>query len=269
MSITVPNPFNLVVQKLTSIHVGRRLALVATLLVVPTMTQATYSIVATDSKTRQVGGSATSCIGSIPISIIYGSAPNHGAIHAQARFDYFISFNLLNKAAHLLAKNTPAAAVIGVITDPKVDPRYSERQYGVVEFGRAAGYTGTANNSYANDIQGTIETYAYSIQGNLLTSQAVLDQAKAAFVSGGCDLADRLMLALEAGAQNGEGDQRCTPNGIPSDSAFIHVDAADKTVVLHLEAVGTAPTSPLLKLRNQYNAWRKDNPCPKPILNEN
>ncbi len=267
MNITVPNRFDLVVQKLTSILVGRRLALVATLLVVPMTTQATYSIVATDSKTRQVGGSATSCIGSIPVSIIYGSAPNHGAIHAQARFD-FTSIYILKMVAHLLAKNTPAA-VIGVITDPEVDPMYSERQYGVVEFGRAAGYTGTANNSYANDIQGTFETYAYSIQGNILTSQAVLDQAKAAFVSGGCDLADRLMLALEAGAQNGEGDQRCTPNGIPSDSAFIHVDAADKTVVLHLEVVGTAPTSPLLKLQTQYNAWRKDNPCPKSILNEN
>jgi MYXO-CTERM domain-containing protein len=77
----------------------------------------------------------------------------------------------------------------------------------------------------------------------------------------GCDLADRLMRALEAGAHGGAGDTRCTPGGIPADSAFLQVDGEDGTVV-QLEAVNTAPADPIAMLRAQYDVWRAANPCP-------
>ena len=89
----------------------------------------------------------------------------------------------------------------------------------------------------------------------------MLTQSEAAF-AGGCDLADRLMLALEAGAQNGEGDSRCTGGGIPSDSGFLHVDNADGSVLLHISVTDTGPQSPLPELRQMYDAWRATNPCP-------
>jgi len=130
--------------------------------------------------------------------------------------------------------------------------------------GLSAGFTGSQNGDFANDVQGNVGAYVYSIQGNILTSSAVLAQAETAFRDGGgCDLADRLMLALEAGADNGEGDSRCTPGGIPSDSAFIHVDLPDGTVHLHLQAVNLT-TSPVADLRVLYDAWRLDNACPLP-----
>ncbi len=222
---------------------------------------ATYSIVATDTATGQVGGAGTSCVGSMSVYVIYGSAPGHGAVHAQAS----VNEAGRDEAARLLALDTPPADVIASITAPGFDWMASRRQYGVVDLsGRAAGYTGSDNGDYADDVQGTIETFTYSIQGNILTSAAVLDQAVSAFEGEGCDLADRLMLALEAGAVGGEGDSRCTPGGIPSDSAFIHVDLEDGTEYLHISVEGTAPTSPLLSLRSQYATWRAAHPCGEP-----
>jgi uncharacterized Ntn-hydrolase superfamily protein len=234
-------------------------------LVVAPPAGATYSIVATDSATEQVGGAGTSCVGSMSVYVIYGSAPGHGAVHAQAS----VNEGGRDEAARLLGLDTDPVDVIAAITDPGFDWMASRRQYGVVDLsGRAAGHTGSDNGDYADDVQGNVETFTYSIQGNILTSAAVLDQAVAAFEGEGCDLADRLMLALEAGAEGGEGDSRCTPGGIPSDSAFIHVDLEDGTEYLHISVEGTAPTSPLLSLRSQYAEWRASHPCDAPADEE-
>src|SRR5262249_60110707 len=99
----------------------------------------------------------------------------------------------------------------------------------------------------------------FSVQGNILTGPAVLDQAAAAFSSSGCDLADRLMLALEAGAHNGQGDSRCTPMGYPSDSAFLEVDREGEPAGSYLQLVvdQNPPADPIAPLRSMYDAWRR------------
>ena len=51
-----------------------RIALVL-VVVMATPAHATYSIVATDTGTRQVGGAVTSCVGSLSVRVIYGSVP--------------------------------------------------------------------------------------------------------------------------------------------------------------------------------------------------
>jgi len=75
----------------------------------------------------------------------------------------------------------------------------------------------------------------------LPTHGFAITQSAAAFEAGGCDLAERLMLALEAGAQHGEGDARCKERGIPSDSAFIEVDLPQEPAgsYLKLSVAGT------------------------------
>jgi hypothetical protein len=84
-----------------------------------------------------------------------------------------------------------------------------------------------------------------------------------AFETQGCDLADKLMLALEAGALNGEGDSRCTDQGIPSDGAFIQVDLPTGTPgsYLMLKVDNTKPNNPLTLLRTQFDMWRLAHPC--------
>jgi uncharacterized Ntn-hydrolase superfamily protein len=226
---------------------------------VPGAARATYSIVATDQGTSHVGGAGTSCVGSLGVVVILGTAPGIGAVHAQAQ----LNAAGRDRAVELLEQGEAPEDIITAITAPAFDPSASSRQYGVVDLlGRAAGFTGSTNGDYADDRQGQDGVFTYSVQGNILTSGLVIDQAESGFVGGGgCDLPDRLMLALEAGAENGEGDSRCTPDGIPSDSAFLRVVDQNGADIVFIEAIDTAPESPLIELRTKYDAWREESPC--------
>jgi uncharacterized Ntn-hydrolase superfamily protein len=225
---------------------------------------ATYSIVAADAASRQVGGAVTSCVAPQSVEVVYRGAPGHGAIHAQAA----ANANGRDRGVVLLQSGTAPAEVIAQIANSSFDSQFQRRQYGVVDLsGRAAGFTGTSAQQYRADRQGSVGAYVYSVQGNILTGVAVLDQAEAGFKSKGCDLAERLMLALEAGAQNGQGDSRCTTAyGIPSDAASLQVDREGEPAGSYLRLVFTSTSlvheSPIVRLRAQYNAWRTTHPCP-------
>jgi uncharacterized Ntn-hydrolase superfamily protein len=224
---------------------------------------ATYSIVGSDRLTRQVGGAGTSCINGSDVYIIYGSVPGVAAVQAQAQF----SQAGRERAVQLLGQGQSPEQVVAAITAPMFDGNAASRQYGVVDVtGRAAGFTGASTLDFADDVQGSIGSFTYSIQGNILTSSAVLSQAQAAFEAPACDLAARLMAALEAGADNGEGDSRCTGDGIPSDSAFLQVDLpdADAGSFLSLRVPTSGSDSPLTPLRAAFDEWRLTSPCPPP-----
>ncbi|HEY3497414.1 MAG TPA: DUF1028 domain-containing protein [Polyangiaceae bacterium] len=223
---------------------------------------ATYSIVAADTATREVGGSGTSCLSGADVYIIYGSVPGVGAVHTQATY----SSTVHDRAVELVREGLAPADVIDALDDTSLDPDVRLRQFGVVDVsGRTAGFTGTGARAYAGDRQGRLDDFRYSAQGNILTSEAVLSQAAAAFEAPACDLAERLMRALEAGGERGEGDSRCTASrGIPSDSAFVQVDrpneAAGSYLELHVESSGDR--NPLPLLRAEFDAWRETHPCP-------
>lgn len=224
---------------------------------------ATYSIVAADRATRQVGGAGTSCIGGQDVYIIYGSVPGTGAVQAQAQF----SAAARNRAVQLLGEGQSPEQIIAAITAATFDNNAASRQYGIVDVtGRSAGFTGGSALPFADDAPGAVGTFTYSVQGNILTSAAVLTQASNAFEAPACDLAARLMAALEAGADNGEGDSRCTGDGIPSDSAFLQVDVPDAPAgsFVSLRVPTSGNDSPLPLLRAQFDAWRLTSPCPVP-----
>jgi uncharacterized Ntn-hydrolase superfamily protein len=223
---------------------------------------ATYSIAATDGSTQQVGGAVTSCVGSLDLASVYGSVPGRGVVHAQAQLDTRLVGK--TRAIELIGQGADPRDIIAQITAMTLDRSFESRQYGVVDIqGRAAGFTGARAQAYKHDQQARVGSFAYSVQGNILTSQRVLDQAAAGFEANGCDLADRLMAALEAGGRNGEGDSRCTGEGIPSDAAFISVDLPGETAgtYLKLSVSDTAPQNPLPKLRALFDTWRKSHPC--------
>ena len=226
---------------------------------------ATYSIVASDTVTLQTGGAGTSCLGGNDVYIIYGSVPGVGALHAQALF------NLAGRerGVELLEQGVEPAQILATLTSAGFDPNADSRQYAVVDVsGRSAGFTGEDAQDFAGDEQGQVAQYHYSVQGNILTSGAVLTQAAAAFEAGGCDLAERLMAALLAGANGGEGDSRCTTSlGIPSDSAFLQVDVPGQPAggFLSLRVPSSGEADPLIELRALFDAWRLQNPCPGPL----
>lgn len=221
----------------------------------------TYSIVAADTLTREVGGAGTSCLEGQDVYVIYDAVPGRGVVHAQA----YYSVAGRRRAAELLAEGAAPDDIVQRITLSTFDSSAAIRQYGVVDAqGRSAGFTGSGTTPYAADRQGHLGTFAYSVQGNILTSDLVLSQAATAFEAGGCDLAERLMSALEAGALGGEGDSRCTPAGIPSDSAFLQVESPDlpRGQYLSLRVTSSDKDNPLPLLRQQLDSWRLAHPCP-------
>jgi uncharacterized Ntn-hydrolase superfamily protein len=225
------------------------------LLVFSQQAVATYSIVAADNQTKQVGGAVTSCIRGGSVARVYSSAPGVGAIHAQA----YSNEQGRDAGSYYLANGYRPAAILNYITSSSFDSLASYRQYGIATFDSAVGYTGTDNSAFAADLQGQTSRYTYSVQGNLLTSSRVLTQSEQGFRSAGCDLADKLMRSLEAGALNSEGDARCRP-ARPSDAAFIQIDRTNGEVLLRLDVSGAK--APIKTLRAQYDQWRRRNPCP-------
>jgi uncharacterized Ntn-hydrolase superfamily protein len=228
----------------------------------PVTVWATYSVVAVDTATRQVGGAAASCVG--PKAILYGASGgifgtnSNGAVVVQAKG----SVTLRKAALSLLAQGVSPHKIIVQLVTPSYDTDFQNRQYGVVSLDYdPAGFTGAFAPNWSLDYQHTNGTYRYATQGNILTSPRVITQLTTAFETTGCDLADKLMLALEAGASNGEGDRRCTPDGVPGTSAFIQVDQ-DGVNYLKIVAEHVEPQNPISLLRSQYDQWRQSHPCP-------
>ncbi|MEL6347570.1 MAG: DUF1028 domain-containing protein [Myxococcota bacterium] len=221
---------------------------------------ATWSIVAADPQTGQLGGAGTSCVGDLDVRVIFGAAPGKGAVHAQAR----LSTDGRDQAVSLLEQDQTPAAIIAAITDARFDPRAAERQYGVVSLSQdPAAWTGEENGSWAGDVQGAADGIRYSAQGNILTGAPVVTRTADAFAQGqACDLAERLLVALTAGRDEGQGDSRCTDAGVPSDSAFLIVIDADGQTRVDLSVVGTGRQDPLALLRADFDRWREDHPCP-------
>jgi uncharacterized Ntn-hydrolase superfamily protein len=238
-----------------------RLVIFAALVLSTARAHATYSIVGADRIRKQVGIAVTSCV-PFPVTVVAGSSPGNGFVAAQA----LVNENGRDRAVDLLAMKTPPTEILTALTSPTFDTMFNDRQYGIVDvMGRTATFTGTNAQAYAGARKGANATYAYAAQGNILTSQKVIDQAAMSFEQKGCDLAERLILALEAGAVGGEGDSRCRPTR-PGSSAYLAVDQDGMPAGQYLAIEVTAATGdPLEQVRAMYDVWRGMNPCPGTI----
>ncbi len=176
---------------------------------------ATFSIVAIDTETGEIGSAGGSCIaGSIIISDIH---PGIGAIHTQS---YYLPSNQ-NYASDLMDQGYNPNQIINhlVLNDAQNNP--SIRQYGVVSFddgGQSASYTG----DNCSDWKGHINETIYAIQGNILLNSSILDSMESKFITTAGPLTHKLMAALQ-GAKVPGADSRCLDEGISTYSAFIRV----------------------------------------------
>ncbi|MGB3716105.1 MAG: DUF1028 domain-containing protein [Candidatus Promineifilaceae bacterium] len=243
----------------------------------------TWSIVALDPATGDVGAAGASCV---PVNAVVLAAlvPGKGAAAVQAEF----VLENRDMVYELLQQGLPAEEIRDLVTDGSADTNLSLRQYGIVTLDegtvRTAGFTGEGNFSWSGDIQDT--DMAVSAQGNTLESEDVVGLALEAFKAediGPLSLPDRLLRALEAGSAAG-GDKRCNLDGVEQTalSAFVAVVKADQApfaaplststelggpvipwlYVSVIEKSGGA--NPLVELRRQYDQWRVSNlpPCP-------
>lgn len=185
--------------------------------------QDTFSIVALDSVTGEVGSAGASCVDLFTAPgytnhFLGDLIPGTGAINTQA---YYLAANQNNARTRMNAGDTPQQIIDWLVAnDAQGNP--AVRQYGIVGFvngmPQAAGYTGVNTNDYKNHVVGP----NYSIQGNILLGQEVLDSMEARFLRAPGDLACKLMAALQ-GANMVGADTRCASNGSSSLFAFVKV----------------------------------------------
>lgn len=164
----------------------------------------TFSIIAYDSATGELGGAVQSRVFSVGNGVLWAEA-GVGVVATQAIVD--VSYG--PQALALLRQGKSASEVVTTVwaSDPDPDPvRWTKygRQFAVVDArGGVAAYTGPKATSWAGDRQGRHVT----AQGNILAGAGVVDSMLAAFERTPGRLADRLVAALEAGQAAG-GDTR-------------------------------------------------------------
>ena len=158
---------------------------------------ATFSIVAADTKTQQVGVAVQSKYFAVGAVVPWARA-GVGAVATQALGLARYGPEILD----LLARATrPAAALEAALAD---DPLAARRQIGVVSAaGEAAHHSGSECLHWAGGRTGP----GFAAQGNILAGPEVVDEMARAFTDSSGTLAERLVSALEAGQAAG-GDSR-------------------------------------------------------------
>lgn len=213
----------------------RFLLTLAILLAFPCASPATWSIVAVDGKTGQMAIASATCVSSRIFQNAMRVAalkevqavivPGKGVAAAQAQID--TSLRVQGIMQRELRRGTPPVRVIEMLKAE--DPFFAVRQYGIVDRrGRAAGLSGEKNGSVSLDRQGTVKgtKISFSIQGNILASSAVIEDAVDAFQRTQGTLADRVMAAMEAADRAG-GDRRCSCQTLPDPPAPCETKTAD------------------------------------------
>ncbi len=208
------------------------LALTA-LLSVTGFSQDTFSIIAVDSDTGEIGSAGASCVTGVGaggiIDIITRIIPGRGGVNSQA-FVCIPNSNLLNAIDQMEMGASPSEIIDFLLNNDSCasqnfDPEF--RQYGIADFDangdpRTAGFTGNMADDYKEDRQGT----NFSVQGNILLNQTVIDNMEANFNNTSGTLADKLMAAMQ-GANFPGADMRCLAAGTSSTTAYLLVYKAD------------------------------------------
>jgi uncharacterized Ntn-hydrolase superfamily protein len=218
----------------------------------------TFSIVAVDPLTDQVGSAGASCIsGSIIISDVH---PGVGAIHTQS---YWNGQNQ-SYARMLMDMGYSPEAIIDSLIANDATGNPSIRQYGIVDLvdgGRSAAYTGSNCINYKGHILGP----TYAIQGNILLGPQILEDMESGFLATQGTLADKLMSALQ-GANVPGADTRCASSGRPAISAFIRVARPGDTpsdLYLDLNVNNTSQDeNPIDILQEMYDDWVQTTSAP-------
>lgn len=156
----------------------------------------TYSIVAYDSATGQFGAAVQSHW--FKVADVIWVEPNVGAVATQSLAEF--SYGPLGIEMMRYGKSA-AQALNGLLES---DPHRPVRQVAMIDRdGNVATHTGHKCILYAGHRKGR----HYSVQANLMRDSTVWDAMAVAFESAAGDLAERMMVALEAAEREG-GDIR-------------------------------------------------------------
>lgn len=266
---------------------ARLAALLALLTLLPAPVSATWSVIAIDARTGRLVIASATCVpqarlrrfpakGLMDVQAIV--VPGVGGAAAQAGVDRTRANQQLIYD-QLLAGTHPAQ----ILELLRADPDIERRQFGIVDMqGRSIGFSGNENGAASLSAQGQVAgtDVHYSIQGNILASDAVVLDAAAALENAGGTLADRVMAAMEAADAAG-GDRRCTCETEPVPDA--PCEGRNAHVAYLLEALPDDPVgtsfndgrytllldvtdenirsdenaNPVITLRMRYDRWKE------------
>jgi len=160
--------------------------------------QHTFSIIAVDTLTGEIGSAGATCGDSViwpgipGAYIISDILPGVGAIHIQA---LWTASNQVNARVQMQKGGSPNQIISWLVAhDVQNNPQ--SRQYGVVDYhdgsSRSAAFTGSSCFDYKNHILGP----NYAIQGNILLGQQILDSMEYYFLNTNGCLPEKLMAAM-------------------------------------------------------------------------
>ncbi len=221
--------------------------------------QDTFSIVAVDESTGEVGSAGATCLDNNDIAngalIISEIVPGLGAINTQS----FWNQTNQNNATIKMNEGLNATEIIAWLESNDVTNTPETRQYGVALFDTegqpsAAGFTG----DQCFDVKLHKSGVNYSVQGNILLSEDIVNDMEASFLNTEGSLAEKLMAAMQAANVPGA-DSRCLQEGVSSRSAFLRVARPDDTEGnFHIDlVVGETPfgAEPIDSLQAMFDAW--------------
>ncbi len=167
------------------------------LLLVATTAHATFSIVARDPDTHEIGVAVASRFFSVGSVVPYARA-GVGAVATQANAN--VSWG--PRGLELLERGATADEVLKVLLRGDADA--TTRQVGIVA---ADGSTATYSGDHCNNWAGGRNGPNYAVQGNILVGPQVVEAMEKAFLATRGTLARRMFAALSAGDAAG-GDSR-------------------------------------------------------------
>ena len=254
----------------------------AACLVLAPQALATWSIVVMNRVTGEVGVTSATCIANLDLRIhLPVIVVGKGGAAAQSFID--TQANNRQQIRMALEAGYPAERILHLLG--ATDTGHQTRQYGLVtRMGPPLTFTGSGAGLARFGVVGSIGDYDYAIQGNVLTGDEVILAAESAFRAANGDMAERMMLGMEAAMALG-GDGRCscsaqqpTSCGVPP-ANFTHsaytgffiiarpgdtdgpcngtVGCASGDYYVNLNFAGNSGTlDPVIELRNQFDAWR-------------
>jgi uncharacterized Ntn-hydrolase superfamily protein len=170
---------------------------------------ATFSILAMDSATGEIGGAVQSRVFSVGNGVLWAEA-GIGAAATQAIVD--VSYG--PQAIALLKQGLSAEQVVARVLDADPDPRPNDwtkqgRQFAVIDAkGKVFAWTGPKATEWAGHKSCSAAGAFCTAQGNILAGAAVVDSMVIAYErAAGQHISLRLQAALEAGQRAG-GDKR-------------------------------------------------------------
>jgi uncharacterized Ntn-hydrolase superfamily protein len=170
---------------------------------------ATFSILAMDTATGEIGGAVQSRVFSVGNGVLWAEA-GVGAAATQAIVD--VSYG--PQAIALLKQGLSAEQVVKQVWGSDPDPRPTDwskegRQFAVIDAkGNVFAYTGPKATEWAGHKSCAAAGARCTAQGNILAGPAVVDSMVAAYErTAGQHISLRLMEALDAGQRAG-GDKR-------------------------------------------------------------